>query len=152
MKYRSAALLSAFFLLFCLKPYAGKEGEGAATQKLTTPAGQSERRSKGGIKAPAKGAEKVQAGQRHNAAKPERMKPHDREERSATLNLDQIKRALAQISADLEREEPLLSPQHYGRRVELTLQESIDIALKSNLSIHIAELTRDSVETEILKR
>jgi outer membrane protein len=149
MKHRSAALLSAFFLLFCLTPSAGKEGEGAATHKPTMPAGQSERRSKGGVKAPARVGEKVQAGQRHAAAQPKRMTPRDREERSAALNLDQIKRALAQISADLEREEPLLSPQRYGRKLELTLQQSIDIALQSNLSIHIAELTRDAVETEI---
>jgi outer membrane protein len=148
MKHRSAILLSAFFLLFCLKPYAGKEGEGAVTQKPTAPARQSERRSPGGVKAPARGGEKVQTGQRQDAAK-SKVKPHDRGQRVAALNLDELKRALAQISANQESEEPQSSAQYYDRRVELTFQQSIDIALKSNLSIHIAELTRDIVETEI---
>ena len=57
MKYRSTALLSAFFLLFCLKPYAGKEGEGAVTRKATVPADQAEKRSKGRVKAPVKAGE-----------------------------------------------------------------------------------------------
>jgi outer membrane protein len=149
MKYQSAALLSAFFLLFCLKPYVGREGEGAVTRKPTAPADQSERRSKGKAKAPVKTGEKVQAGQGQGAAKPKPGKPHDRAERLAALNLDQIKRALAQISADQEEGKPQSSAQHYGRRVEVTLQQSVDIALRSNLSIHIAELTRDELETEI---
>jgi outer membrane protein len=214
MKYRSAALLSTFFLLFSLGHYAGKEGEGAVTRKPTTPASQSERRSAGGVKAPVKAGEKVQTGQqydtakrtpvkphereerfveldsdqvkrilaeistdqeqlrppssegvkapvgdgekvqtgqRRETAKPTRVKPHGREEGPAALNLDQIKRAVAQVSAELKREEPQSTAQHYGRRAELTLQESVDIALRSNLSIHIAELTRDALETEIPK-
>jgi hypothetical protein len=75
MKYRSAALLSAFFLLFCLKPYVGREGEGAVTRKPTAPADQSERRSKGKAKAPVKTGEKVQAGQGQGAAKPKPGSP-----------------------------------------------------------------------------
>jgi outer membrane protein len=147
MKYRSAALLSAFFLLFCLKPYTGKEGEGAVTRKATVPADQAEKRSKGRVKAPVKAGEKVQVGQ--GAAKSKPGKPHGQAERLAGLSLDQIKQALAQISADQAGEKPQSSAQHYGRRVELTLQQSIDIALRSNLNIHIGELTRDEIETEI---
>src|SRR5688572_2402034 len=147
MKYRSAALLSAFFLLFCLKPYTGKEGEGAVTRKATVPADQAEKRSKGRVKAPVKAGEKVQVGQ--GAAKSKPGKPHGQAERLAGLSLDQIKQALAQISADQAGEKPQSSAQHYGRRVELTLQQTIDIALRSNLNIHIGELTRDEIETEI---
>jgi outer membrane protein len=151
MKPRSAALLSAFFLLLCLGPFAGEEGEGAVTRKPTVHASQPERRSTGGGKASAKAGEKVQAGQGQGAAGSQRSKPHGQEGRHAALNLDQIKQALAQLSDDLKREEPQSSAQHYGRRLELTLQQSVDIALKSNLSIHIAELTRDALETEIPK-
>jgi outer membrane protein len=212
MKCRSAALLSALFLLSCLKPYAGNKGEGPVAHNPSTPAGQSESRSTGGVKEPITAGEKVEAGQRQDAAKPtllkpheraehfaaldpdqlkrilaeisadqEReggpssggvktpvragekvqagqqrdaakltlLKPHDREERLAALNLDQVKQALAQIPVDQEGEGPPSSAQHYGRAVELTLQQSIDVALKSNLSLHIAELTKDALETEI---
>jgi outer membrane protein len=151
MKHRSAALLSAFFLLFCLEPYAGKEGEGAVTRKPTASAGQSERRSPGGVKAPAKRGEKVQTGQRQDVAKSKLRKPDDREGRPTAQDLAQLKRTLAQISANQEREELQSSAQHYGHRVELTLQQSIDIALNSNLSIQIAELTKDAIEAEISK-
>ena len=149
MKHRSAILLSVFFLLFCLEPHVGKEGEGAVTQKPTAPAGQSERRSPGGVKAPARGEKKMQAGQRQDAAKSKLTKPQDREARHTALNLDQLKEPLPRILANQESEEPRSSAQHYGRRLDLTLQQSLDIALKSNLSLHIAELTRDALETGI---
>jgi outer membrane protein TolC len=42
--------------------------------------------------------------------------------------------------------------QSEGQRIELTLQESIDIALKKNLNIQIAELTKDAAETEISRK
>ena len=109
MKHRSAILLSVFFLLFCLEPHVGKEGEGAVTQKPTAPAGQSERRSPGGVKAPARGEKKMQAGQRQDAAKSKLTKPRDREARHTALNLDQLKRALAQnLSQPGERRTALI--------------------------------------------
>ncbi len=149
MKRQSTILLSAFLLLFCIAPRVGKEGEGAVTPGPTAPAGQSDRRSTGGVKVPARGGEKMQAGQRQDTAKSKPTKPRDRERRLTALNLDQLRQALAQVLANQDGEDPRSLAQRHEGRVSLTLQQSVDIALKSNLSIHIAELTRDVFETEI---
>jgi len=149
MKHRSAILLSAFFLLFGLAPNGGGKGEGAVTHRPTASAGQSERRSPGGVKAPARGGEKMQAGQRQDTAKSKPAKPRDREGRLTAPNLDQLRQALAQVLANQSGEDPRSLAQRHEGRVSLTLQQSVDIALKSNLSIHIAELTRDVFETEV---
>ena len=65
------------------------------------------------------------------------------------LDLEQLKQRLAQSQATQEKVPRLPQPQRQGDRKELTLQQSIEIALEKNLGIQIARLTRDTVQPEV---
>jgi outer membrane protein TolC len=65
------------------------------------------------------------------------------------LNLEQIKQRLAQSQAAQEKEPRPPQPQRQRNRLDLTLQQSIEIALQKNLRVQIARLTRDTVQPEV---
>jgi outer membrane protein TolC len=65
------------------------------------------------------------------------------------LDLEQLKQKLAQAQATQEKEPRPPQPQRQKDRKELTLQQSIEIALQKNLRIQIAGLTRDAVQPEV---
>ncbi len=66
-------------------------------------------------------------------------------------DLDQIRRSLAQVGVNPQPETPGLRPQGQGERLNLTLDKSIEIALKNNLGIRITTLSKDSAELEVPK-
>jgi len=143
-------LISVLFLLFsfCL---AGDE-VGREPHPPVAP----DRRPGGGptkvVKAPTTAAAAKPATGERDAVMPNRQQLDDREGAGGhfvELDLDQIKRTVAQIRVSQENGGSKRVAQSEGQRIELTLQESIDIALKKNLNIQIAELTKDAAETEI---
>jgi outer membrane protein TolC len=77
---------------------------------------------------------------------------HKQEEAQASsraLDLGQIKRSLERFQVQQEKAVPGAEPQPQGQRLELSLQQSIEIALHHNLRLQIATLTREAVQTEI---
>jgi outer membrane protein TolC len=63
--------------------------------------------------------------------------------------LEPIKKILAQANVGLGTQSPETNSQNQGERLELTLNKSLEIALKNNLDIRIAELTKEAVETTV---
>ncbi len=66
-------------------------------------------------------------------------------------DLARLKRTLSQVRVDPQPETPRPRPQGHGDRVDLTLERSIEIALKKNLSIRLIALAKDSVGLEVPK-
>lgn len=67
------------------------------------------------------------------------------------LDLDRLNRTLAQIEISPEKQPPEPVPPRNGEKVELTLEKSIEIALKKNLDIRIAVLSKNALEPEIAR-
>jgi outer membrane protein len=101
------------------------------------------------VKAPIMAA-KPAAGR--DAVIPDRRQLDDRERAGGQLgelDLDQLKRTVAQLRVGEDNGASKRVAQRQGGTIELTLLESIDIALKNNLNIQIAELTKDAAQIEI---
>ena len=67
----------------------------------------------------------------------------------ATGALDPVKKILAQANVSQANPAAKASPQIQGDKLGLTLNQSLEIALKNNLDIRIAELTKDAVQTTV---
>ncbi|HLC20854.1 MAG TPA: TolC family protein [Candidatus Methylomirabilis sp.] len=63
--------------------------------------------------------------------------------------LDELKETLAQIRVGPELEMLSPRPQHQSETLELTLQKSVEIALKNNLGIRVVALAQESARLEV---
>ena len=63
--------------------------------------------------------------------------------------LDELKETLAQIRVGPELETLSPRPQHQSETLELTLQKSVEIALKNNLGIRVVALAQESARLEV---
>ncbi len=148
----SVWLVSTIFLLFPLRLCLAQVEEGQVTNWPKMAVGLSEDSSMGELMVPITAAETKQARWRRDVLMPKLWQLLHQDgagKNFGALDIDRLKQALAQIQVGQQNKAPKPGPQPQGDRVELTLQKSIEIALKKNLDIQIAELTKNAVETEV---
>jgi outer membrane protein TolC len=66
-------------------------------------------------------------------------------------SLGEVKEILAQSRADQKKEAPKAMPQGQAEGIKLTLEQSVEIALKNNLGVRITELTKDAQAQEVFR-
>jgi outer membrane protein TolC len=70
---------------------------------------------------------------------------------SFTFDVDRLKQSLAPTQLGQTTEPPAPTPPPAGEKVELTLEQSLEISLSRNLSIRIEGLSKDASETDIAR-
>ena len=174
MRRLSPALLSALFLLFSFRLCLAENALGQFTHKPITPVGLLESSPSGELQIPITTAEKAQARWRRDVVAPKLWQRQDHTGKPTPLaekmdqylagdqagkgrasspaakrELAQIERVLAQVQGT--HQQAPQGPHPRSELLQLTLEQSIEIALEHNLRIQIAALVKDSAQAEIPK-
>ena len=152
MRRLVALLLLLYFLGFPISLCLARTEAKRLTRRPIVPADPSQRSSRDVLQVPITAAEVEQARRQRDVVLPKLEQLYQQpwaKEYLGALDLEQLKQRLAQAQATQEKEPRPPQPQHQGDRKELTLQQSIEIALQKNLRIQIARLTKDTVQPEV---
>jgi len=152
MRRLTALLLLLYFLGFSISLCAAETAAKRVARQPIVPAGPPQGGPMNVLQAPLTAAEVEQARRQRDVVLPKLQQLYQQpwaKEYLGALDLEQLKQRLAQSQATQEKAPRLPQPQRQGDRKELTLQQSIEIALQKNLRVQIARLTRDTVQPEV---